>query len=291
LYKLAKKEGFFLLSYLYACILLLLPPIFQDGSPNPIMHLSFQDKDWYLDLRLAGFDGIDPTTLDQRKLHRWFEKISNQVNLLPVSAHYDNRQIVPEKAGRRVMISEMDKWMDMIHLHLGKKLKVPYRTLYPKLTVKQLQKLKEKLLASYTTYYNKNIYNRSHNLELSTKAIDHMVVMPGETFSFNEIVGQRTIKRGYKEAKIIVKGEYSEGIGGGICQTSSTLFNCVDQADLTIVERKSHSKEVPYVPKERDATVSWGGPDFKFKNQRKDPILIVSEAGNGRVTVQIFTRS
>ncbi|MCH5583930.1 VanW family protein [Shimazuella sp. AN120528] len=276
-------------TYLYACFLLLLPPIFQNGSPNPVMHVTYGEKQWYLDLRHAGFDGIDPTTLDRQKLHRWFAKIAKQINHNPTSAHYEDRQIVPEKSGRKVILSEMDSWMDLIHLYIGKKVKIPVEIQRPKLTIKELRKLKRKLLASYTTFYNNSMDNRSHNVELSAKAIDHIVVMPGEIFSFNQTVGRRTIARGYREAKIIVKGEYSEGIGGGICQTSSTLFNSVDQAKLTIIERKSHSRDVPYVPKNKDATVSWGGPDFKFKNLRNSPILIVSEAKKGYVTVQIFT--
>lgn len=275
--------------YLYACILLILPPIFQDGSPNPIMHVSYGEKQWFLDLRQAGFDGIDPTTLDRQKLHRWFTKIARQVNVKAKSAHYQNRRIVPEKSGRKVILSEMDSWMDLIHLYIGKQLDVPVEIQRPRLNAKELSKLKGKLLASYTTFYNNSMYNRSHNVELSTKAIDHVVVMPGEIFSFNQTVGRRTLSKGYKQAKIIVKGEYSEGIGGGICQTSSTLFNSVDRANLTIIERKSHSRDVPYVPKKRDATVSWGGPDFKFKNLQDAPILIVSEAKKGQVTVRIFT--
>jgi vancomycin resistance protein YoaR len=253
------------------------------------MHITNQDKQWYFDLRHAGFDGIDPTTLDRKKLNEWFLKIAKQINKNPESAHYKDRQIIREKYGKKVNLLEMNSWVDLIHFYLGRKLQVPVQILKPSLQTKELKQLKGKLLASYTTYYNSSIYNRSHNVELSTKAIDHIVVMPGETFSFNQTVGQRTIERGYREAKIIVKGEYSEGIGGGICQTSSTLFNSVDQADLEIIERKSHSREVPYVPKKRDATVSWGGPDFKFKNPSKSPILIVSEAKKGHMTVQIFT--
>ena len=83
-------------------------------------------------------------------------------------------------------------------------------------------------------------------------------------------------------AKIIVRGEFSEGIGGGICQISSTLYNAVDRAGLKIVERYSHSRSVPYVPPGRDATVNWGGPDFSFKNNYNQPILIRAQALPGQ---------
>ena len=88
-------------------------------------------------------------------------------------------------------------------------------------------------------------------------------------------------------AKIIVRGEFSEGIGGGICQISSTLFNAVDRAGLTIIERYSHSRSVPYVPHGRDATVNWGGPDFSFRNNYNQPILIRAQALPGRVYISI----
>jgi vancomycin resistance protein YoaR len=276
-------------SYLYACLLLFFPPILQDGVSNPTLHVVLEDKNWYFDLRQAGFDGVDPTTLNRQILHDWFTKVARGVDQYPHSAYYHGRKIVAHQLGKRVLMKEMDAWADLIHEYMGRELVIPYTKLQPTLTTSELKKLKRHLLAKYTTRYNPRIKNRAHNLFLATQAIDHKVIMPNETFSFNQIVGQRTISRGYKEAKIIMKGEYSEGVGGGICQTSSTLFNSVDRAGLAIIERVSHSRVVPYVPKYRDATVSWNGPDFKFVNQRKEPVLIVSEARKGNLTVRIYT--
>ncbi|MNG07089.1 VanW like protein [compost metagenome] len=90
-------------------------------------------------------------------------------------------------------------------------------------------------------------------------------------------------------APVIVKGEVSEGIGGGICQISSTLFNAADRAGLQIVQRYSHSRNVPYVPPGRDATVSWYGPDFVFKNRYSQPILIRAFVYGGQVSISIFS--
>lgn len=95
--------------------------------------------------------------------------------------------------------------------------------------------------------------------------------------------------KGYKRAPVIVKGELSEDVGGGICQVSSTLFNAVDRAGLQIVQRYSHSKRVPYVPPGRDATVSWYGPDFRFKNKYSQPILIKAKAHRGSMIVTIYS--
>ncbi|MGE7054423.1 VanW family protein, partial [Paenibacillus glucanolyticus] len=149
--------------------------------------------------------------------------------------------------------------------------------------------IRVKPIGYYVTYFNSSNKNRSHNIALASKAIDSAVVFPGETFSFNEVVGMRTIDRGYKRAGVIVRGELSEGVGGGICQVSSTLFNAIDRAGLQIVKRYSHSRNVPYVLPGRDATVSWGGPDFVFENAYNQPILIRAYGSGGRMTVSIFS--
>jgi vancomycin resistance protein YoaR len=280
-----------MVAYVFACLSLFFPMFHLSSTVQPILHLTYEQQDWYLDLHQVGFDGVDPTTLNRQQVHQWFYRVASEIDRLPRNAHYNkNREAIHEQLGRKVDIAQMDDWLDLIHIYLNQPLQVPTHVVYPELTVQELRQLKGKSLASYTTHYNKNMYNRAHNVELSAKAIDHHVVMPGEVFSFNEVVGKRTVARGYRKSKIIVKGEYSEGIGGGICQTSSTLFNSIDRANLQIVERISHSRQVPYVPKKRDATVSWGGPDFKFKNTYDQPILIVSKAKGGNLTVQIFTK-
>ena len=112
--------------------------------------------------------------------------------------------------------------------------------------------------------------------------------MPGEVFSYNTTVGQRTAAAGFKTAAVYSGGEVTTGIGGGICQVSSTLYNAVLLSNLEIVERYNHGFNPGYVAVSRDATVSWGGPDFKFKNTRDYPIKIVCSGTGGTITVQIF---
>jgi vancomycin resistance protein YoaR len=256
---------------------------------DPVLHATFEGKEYYFDLQKAGFDGIDPTTLNRQILHQWFNDIAKDINAQPQSARYDQRQIVPHLLGKQVNIAEMDTWPDLIHEYMGRPVQVPVKKLRPRLTTLELKMLKRHFLSAYTTRYSRRMSNRSHNLRLAAKSIDHIVVMPGETFSFNRIVGRRTVARGYREAKVIIKGEFGEDVGGGICQTSSTLYNSVDRAGLKILERVGHSRHVPYVPKNRDATVSWNGPDFRFVNQRNSPILIVSEVKDGKITILIFS--
>ena len=162
-------------------------------------------------------------------------------------------------------------------------------TIYPKVDSELLADIRVKKIGQYVTYFNTHNLNRSHNLSLAVKAINNHVVFPGEIFSFNQIVGMRTSDKGYMRAPVIVRGELSEGIGGGICQVSSTLYNAIDRVGMQIVERYSYSRSVPYIPPGRDATVSWYGPDFRFKNTYNQPILIRANTKEGRLIIKIYS--
>lgn len=116
--------------------------------------------------------------------------------------------------------------------------------------------------------------NRLSNIRLAISEIDGHILQPGQVFSFNGIVGRRTTTDGYKKAKILIKGKPADGIGGGICQLSSTLYNAVRLAGLVTLERHSHSKQVTYLPSGLDAAVSYGYYDYKFKNTKSYPIKI-----------------
>lgn len=118
--------------------------------------------------------------------------------------------------------------------------------------------------------------NRLSNIQLALSSINGLCLQPGEEFSFNEVVGKRTAERGYKVATAYSAGEVTEELGGGICQVSTTLFNAVVKSDLEITERHNHSIPVSYVDKGKDATVSWGAQDFKFKNNTDAPVYIVA---------------
>lgn len=149
--------------------------------------------------------------------------------------------------------------------------------------------LDEVLLASYTTYFKTTQAGRNTNIKLSAKTLHNVIVGSGDIFSFNTMVGPRTEERGYQPAPEIIGGEIVMGIGGGICQTSSTLFNAVDQLPIDILERHHHSLNIGYVPEGRDATVSYGSLDFRFQNTSGVPFLIQTFYGNGSITVAIRT--
>lgn len=143
-------------------------------------------------------------------------------------------------------------------------------------------------LSRFITRYDESNTNRSTNIKLSSEKIDGTVLMPGETFSYNKTVGERTIRAGYKEAAVYVGGKIVNGIGGGICQVSSTLYNAALQANLDIISRRNHYFITAYVSPSRDATVAYGSIDFKFKNTRTYPIKIQCIAKNGICQINIY---
>lgn len=149
--------------------------------------------------------------------------------------------------------------------------------------------LDDVVIASYTTYFNPADKNRNKNIELSATAIDKVIVGKGDHFSFNTVVGPRDEANGYQPAPEIINKKLVMGIGGGICQTSSTLFNAVDQLPVKYIEWHHHSIDIGYVPKGRDATVSYGGLDFRFQNTAAAPFLIKSVYGNNFLTIEITT--
>ena len=144
------------------------------------------------------------------------------------------------------------------------------------------------MLATYSTKYDGANINRTNNLELACEKINDKIVLAGETFSYNKTLGARTIADGYKEAKVYENGEVVDGIGGGICQVSSTLYNSVLMANMEIIERKNHQFVTSYTPAGRDATVVYGQTDFKFKNTRTYAIKIKATCSNGIITISIY---
>lgn len=143
-------------------------------------------------------------------------------------------------------------------------------------------------LAVFTTRYDASNVNRTTNLRLACEKINGAVILSGETFSYNKTLGERTIAAGYKEAAIYSAGQVVDGLGGGICQISSTLYNAVLMANLEIVERRNHQFVTSYLPAGRDATVVYGITDFQFKNTRKYPVRLTASVQNGIATIEVF---
>lgn len=143
-------------------------------------------------------------------------------------------------------------------------------------------------ISTFSTIYDASAYNRSTNIALAAKKINGTIVMPGETFSYNKVVGRRTIEAGFKEGISYIGGKSVPDVGGGVCQVSSTLYNVALLANLDITERSNHMFLTGYVSASRDATVYYGSLDFCFKNTRNYPIKITASAKNGVCKVSMY---
>jgi vancomycin resistance protein YoaR len=147
----------------------------------------------------------------------------------------------------------------------------------------------ETQISTYSTVIKDNVSGRLTNIRITCGILNGTIINPGETFSFNNIVGKPTAERGYQEAKIIVDHKTETGIGGGNCQVSSTLYNAVLAIPtLTVKERHEHGKTVTYVPEGKDAAVSYGSLDFKFKNDNDYKIKIYLSTDDKNITASIF---
>lgn len=156
----------------------------------------------------------------------------------------------------------------------------------PRETVRALKERTTRI-GSYTTDYSRSGEGRRANVELATDAINGTVLMPGEEFSFNDVVGPRTEDRGYKGAKVILSGRYVDGVGGGVCQVSTTLYNAVLRAGLRVDRVRCHSLVPNYVPLSFDAMVS-ASSDFAFTNTLSVPVYVTGVAKDGKLTFYVY---
>lgn len=217
------------------------------------------------------------------------EKIRNEIYKEPKNAYVQEepKKVVAHENGVDFAIS-MEEAQKLIQED-KKEYTIPLKITVPEKTIKDLgEEAFPDQLATFSTIYDASNKNRSTNIELATKKINGTVIMPGENFSFNTVVGKRTIEAGYKEGTAYVGGKVVPDVGGGVCQVSSTLYNAALLANLEIVERSNHMFLTGYVAASRDATVYYGSLDFIFKNTRSYPIKIIASSSNGvcKITIQ-----
>ena len=224
--------------------------------------------------------GAEPINLDA---------IYKDIFKLPVDASYTTNPYVvyPSSNGLDFAISMEDA--KAIISNQQDEYTIPLKITYPNVTTKQIgNEAFPDLLSQFSTSFTSSGYNRSNNIILSSAKLNGLVLMPGEEFSYNQAVGQRTRAAGFREAGAYSNGKVVQEVGGGICQVSSTLYNAVLYANLEIVERTNHYFNPGYVKAGLDATVSWGGPDFRFKNNRNYPIRIVTDTSGKKLKVYIY---
>lgn len=222
-----------------------------------------------------------PKEINLSKIHEEIYKEAQNASITkePIEVHPHVNGIdfaISEEEAEKILEEEKEEY------------RIPLTITVPEITLDKLgQEAFPQVLGTFSTTYNMDNKNRVTNLELASEKINGTIILPGEIFSYNKIVGERTIAKGYKEAAVYSGGKVVDGIGGGICQLSSTLYNAVIYANLEITARSNHRFLTSYVTAGRDATVSWGTIDFCFKNTRSYPIKIVSSVKNGVVTTEI----
>ena len=202
-------------------------------------------------------------------------------------AYYDTEtySIVPEVLGYGFDLDEVTR--QVAEAEEGAILLIELKDMPPEMTE---EKLKESLFSDDLSSYDSPhtaIPARTKNLELACAAIDGTILNPGDVFSFNDVVGERTSEKGYQPAAIYSSGTTTNEVGGGVCQVASTIYMCALKADLEIVERACHQFTVTYVPMGMDATVYWGYQDFKFRNNTEYPIRVDASVSGGYVHIKL----
>lgn len=230
----------------------------------------------------------------KRELEKWARELARGTDTKP---RYDQRMVLDQvkngkiiKGKPQVILEEKELVERILTASVtGGDVELPIYVKESGYNPEEIASLDDVVLASYTTYFNSGVAGRARNIELSARSINNIIVGDGDYFSFNTTVGPSDAAHGYQKAKEIVNKKMVDGIGGGICQTSSTLFNAVDKVGVSYIERHHHSLSVGYVPAGRDATVSYGGKDFRFQNTTGVPFLIKTIYQQGKLTVQIRT--
>ncbi|GCD12921.1 VanW family protein [Clostridium tagluense] len=166
----------------------------------------------------------------------------------------------------------------------------PVTEVKPKISEAALKSINTRI-STYTTNYESSAEGRATNIGLSTESINGTLLMPGDVFSFNGTVGERTAERGYQSAGVIIGDKIEQGLGGGICQVSSTLYNAILGTELVSLERTHHTISSGYIPKGQDATVDYGNLDYKFKNTYKYPIYIEGVVSNRNIYFNVYSNS
>lgn len=238
------------------------------------------------------FENVNYGGLKKIEVVEKVEKYAENINVVEKDAKLDQTTwevTEKEKQGHRLNIENTIK--DIMNSKKGDKIKLYVEEVQPKVTEESLKK-NIVLIGNFSTRILDRRDSRMNNIQLASNSLDYCIINPGEEFSFNKALGKRTLAKGYEVAPIIKRTEEGSkkgyGVGGGICQLSSTLFNAVAEGGLEVTERHMHSKNVGYIEKGRDATVSYGSVDFRFRNTREYPVMLRIYAGEKYLTVKVF---
>lgn len=222
---------------------------------------------------------------------RIYEDIKSKIERKPENASISIGSSIDVKKGEEGVKINRDEFRkaiyDAIKPNVDVTVKVPIESVTPEITSDELSRI-DGIIGTYRTNFSPNVEGRNENIRLSAQYMNNYLLMPGEVFSYNKVTRLKTVSNGYKNATVIVNGEIEEGLGGGVCQVSSTLYNSVLYSGLEIVQRRPHSIPSSYVNYGRDAVVSDNAIDFKFKNNYDFPVYLKTYVGSSSVTVTIY---
>jgi len=227
----------------------------------------------------------EPEELDLAAIR---DQIQSEVTepTLDLKADPKGGSVVPGKAGITLDIDAAQAILKNADKQI---VEIPLTVTRPKLTTEEYKSLlfRDKL-SEMTTSFNASLVGRTKNVKKAADYIGTLVLMPGEKFSYNGAVGERTVERGFAYGTIYTSGGTEDGLGGGICQVSSTIYAAALRADMQINERRNHTYIVSYVPKGEDATVVWGSTDFRFTNNTDMPIRLEMSYDKSTVSAKIY---
>jgi len=230
---------------------------------------------------------IEPEAINAEEFYKEYNRDAKDAECVEENGKFT---IIPEVVGVELDKKETISIIEKNATNKGE-YTIPAVITYPEITSEKLEaEYTDTLIGTYSSDYSTSSANRKENIRLAASKINGLILNPGEVFSFNDVVGPRTEATGYKIAHVYSGNKVVDGIGGGICQVSSTLYNAVVFADLEIVYRTNHSIPVSYVPLGRDATVSYGTIDFKFKNNKETPVKFEVIGNGNRLTVNVYGR-
>jgi vancomycin resistance protein YoaR len=224
---------------------------------------------------------------------RWFVGLEKQVDRPAVDADFavysDGVKVIPARPGLTLDVAATRRAILAAALSPTRRVaQVAVSTTAPELTTAKARAMHiEGLVSSYETFYGGDA-NRIHNVQLVAHLVDRHAIAPGETFSFNTTTGERNAEKGFLEAPVIIDGELQTGIGGGVCQVSTTVFNAAYEAGLPITARTNHSLYISHYPQGRDATVNYPDTDLKFVNDTGHWLLLRTFVGPSSLVVALF---
>ena len=200
-----------------------------------------------------------------------------------------NKVFLIQKERNGIMLDRETLYQNILSTFdtFDKDINIPIKTLLPKISSSQYEKYSH-LRSDFSTDISNSNADRKHNIKNALNSLNKIEIYPNEIFSFNKVVGRRTAENGYRTAKIIVDNEFVDGIGGGVCQVSSTLYNSALLAGMEILEANKHSKQIHYVKYGFDAMVNFGSSDLKFRNTTNQKITIITNYSANKIRIRLF---